>query len=135
MGWKREAQLRRNRIAARVAAGLFVVAVVIFYFAHSRDPAVDCFNAVEALRSCCGGVQSCYDMGSAADGSSQRCSSEREVLSVCVEKQAERRKQRGKELAKEQAWRDALQRETRKKRYREEGQAEKRKAMKSHGMK
>jgi ribosome biogenesis protein BMS1 len=50
-------------------------------------------------------------------------------------KQAERRKQRGKELAKEQAWRDALQRETRKKRYREEGQAEKRKAMKSHGMK
>ena len=51
------------------------------------------------------------------------------------EKAAVKRAARAKDLAKEQTWRSALQKETRKKRYREEGQAEKRKAMKTHGLK
>ena len=50
-------------------------------------------------------------------------------------KAAVKRAARAKETAKEEAWRMTLQKETRKKRYREEGQAEKRKAMKTHGMK
>jgi ribosome biogenesis protein BMS1 len=50
-------------------------------------------------------------------------------------KAAVKRAARAKETAKEEAWRATLQKETRKKRYREEGQAEKRKAMKTHGMK
>ena len=51
------------------------------------------------------------------------------------EKASIKRAARNKELAKEEQWRSTLQKETRKKRYREEGQAEKRKAMKTHGMK
>jgi ribosome biogenesis protein BMS1 len=47
------------------------------------------------------------------------------------DKAAAKRKARAKDQAKEQAWRDAHQKDTRKKRYREQGQAEKRKMMKS----
>mgnify|MGYP004362221383 CR=1 FL=1 len=54
---------------------------------------------------------------------------------LSVRRRAVKRAARAKDLAKEQTWRSALQKETRKKRYREEGQAEKRKAMKTHGLK
>jgi ribosome biogenesis protein BMS1 len=51
------------------------------------------------------------------------------------EVQAVKRKARAKDQAKEAEWREKHSKDERKKRYREQGQDEKRKAMKSNGMK
>ena len=48
------------------------------------------------------------------------------------EVQAVKRKQRAKDMQKEQEWREKHSKNERKKRYREQGQAEKRKLMKTH---